>query len=112
MGTHTCHNGNFLMNNITSATMANLIKVWLNPFSLFNKVIAYVMDKGSNLNTLTSTLTSVITYHFLQLSSQFVGSYFGHVMSKACQYVYNDSKALVDFQKWLWKLLKYHCKRL
>jgi hypothetical protein len=52
------------------------------------------MDKGSNLNTLTLTLTSVITFFFLQLSSAFVGSYFIHVMSKAFQYAY----ANVNFQ--------------
>jgi hypothetical protein len=35
-----------------------------------------------------------------------VGSYFGHAMSKACQYAYNDSKAFGRFSKVTLKILK------
>jgi hypothetical protein len=64
--------------------MANQIKVLLDSFGLLDKVIAYVKDEGSNLSTLTSALTSVVTCSPLQLTSSFVGSCFGHAMSKAC----------------------------
>jgi hypothetical protein len=35
-----------------------------------------------------------------------VGSYFGHAMSKACQYAYNDSKVSNRFLKVTLKIVK------
>jgi hypothetical protein len=76
--------------------MANQVKILMYIFGLFDKIIVYVNDKRSNINTLTSTLTNVVTYHpfheedqlFDQLSTPFVGPFvgscFGHAMSKAC----------------------------
>ncbi len=56
-----CHEtiGIFEVHNTTSATMANQVKLLLDSFGLFDKVIAYIKDEGSNLNTLTFTLTSI-----------------------------------------------------
>jgi len=56
--------GIFGVQNITCATMANYVKVLLDSFGLFNKVIAYVKHEGSNLNTLTNALTNVIFCSF------------------------------------------------
>jgi hypothetical protein len=42
--------GVFEMENIICATMANQVKALLNPFHLFDKVIAYVKDERFNLN--------------------------------------------------------------
>jgi len=50
-----------------------------------------------NLNTLTLVLTNVVIDYPFQLSSPFLGSCFGHAMSKACQYAYDDSKVCVGF---------------
>jgi hypothetical protein len=69
--------------------MANQVKVLLNSFGLFDKVITYVKDEGSKLNTLTNALTNVVYYSPLPLACPFVGSCFGHVMSKVTQYVTN-----------------------
>jgi len=55
----------------------------MNSFGLFNKVITYVKDKGFNLVTLTFVMTFVVCCFPLQLPCPFVGSYFGHAMSKA-----------------------------
>lgn len=65
-------------------------------FGLFDKIIGYVKDKGSNLSTLTLALTSVVTYFPLPLPSLFVGLCFGHAMSKACEYAYDDSNVHVN----------------
>jgi hypothetical protein len=97
--------------------MANQVKILLYIFGLFDKIIVYVKDKRSNISTLTSTLTNVVTYYpfheedqlFDQLSSPFLGSCFGHAMSKACQYAFNDSKVCVGFSK---VSLKNVCIRL
>jgi hypothetical protein len=87
MGAHTCHSGNFE------------VKVLLDSFGLLDKFITYVKDRGSNLSTLTSTLTSVVTYSPLQLTNPFMGSCFGHAMSNSYQYASNDSKVCAGFTK-------------
>lgn len=56
--------------NIVLVTMATQVKL-LNGFGLFDKVITYVKDKGSNLFILTSTLTYVVSCSPLQLPCQF-----------------------------------------
>jgi hypothetical protein len=48
---------------------------------LLNKVIAYVKDKSSNLDTLTNVLKFMIFYFSLQLPS-FAKLCFSHAMSK------------------------------
>jgi len=50
----------FWGNNITSVDMANQVKSLLDSFSLFDKIIAYVKDEGSNLNILTFALTFIV----------------------------------------------------
>jgi hypothetical protein len=76
--------GVFEVQNTIGATMANQVKILLDSFGLFEKVIGYVKNEGSNLNTLTTTLKFVVSYSPFQLPSTFVGSCFGHAMSKVC----------------------------
>lgn len=71
--------------------------VLLDSFGLFDKVVAYVKNKGSNLFTLTTTLRNVVFCSLLQFPCPFVGSHFGHAMSKACQNANNDAKAWHGF---------------
>jgi hypothetical protein len=49
------------MHNTISVAMANQIKVCLNSFGLFNKIIAYVKDKGFNFFMLTIALTTIVS---------------------------------------------------
>jgi hypothetical protein len=69
--------------NTIGATITNQVKILLSSFGSFNKVIGYVKNEGSNLNTLTNALNSVVSYSPFQLPSTFVGSCFGHAMSKS-----------------------------
>jgi len=89
--------GIFEIQNTTCATMANPVKVFLNSIGLFDKVITYVKDEGSNLNTLTNALTNVVYYSPLQLACRFVGSCSRHVMFKTTQYATNNTKMCVGF---------------
>ncbi len=59
---------------------------------LRNKIIAYVKDEGSNLNTMTIALQFFVKYEVLGLDENFQGACFGHAFSKACQYVTIDKK--------------------
>ncbi len=91
--------GIFEVQNITCATMANQVKVLLDSFSLLDKVITYVKDEGSNLNTFTNALTNVVYYSPFQLACPFVGLCFGHAMSKATQYATNNTKMCARFSE-------------
>jgi hypothetical protein len=48
----------------------NLIQ-FLNAYGLKNKIIAYVKDEGSNLNTSTNVLTFVVRCETLSLEKSF-----------------------------------------
>jgi hypothetical protein len=54
------------MHNIINVTIIAQNKVLLNSFVLFNKVIVYVKDEGSNLGTLIVILTSMVSCFPLQ----------------------------------------------
>jgi hypothetical protein len=56
-------------------------------------------DKGSNLNTLASTLLQVVNCEPFQLTSPYVDACFGHVMSKTCEYVILDDLVCVGMTK-------------
>jgi hypothetical protein len=71
---------------IGQALARNLIDL-LDAYGLRNKIITYVKDEGSNLNTLTNALKFVVKCEALGLEESFQGTYFGHVFSKAYQYV-------------------------
>jgi hypothetical protein len=70
------------MKNIIGASMANHVNFILDSFGLLDKLIAYVKDKGSNMNTLINALKSIVSYSHFQLPTPFIGSCFGYVMSK------------------------------
>jgi len=61
-------------------------------YGLRNKIIAYVKDEGSNLNTMTIALKSIVKCEIFHLDESFQGACFGHVFSKACQYVTTNEK--------------------
>ncbi len=61
-------------------------------FNLCDKIITYTKDKGNNLNTFTNALTNVVSCVPQMLWQPCVGSCYGHVMSKCCQYATNNLK--------------------
>jgi len=75
----------------------NLIEL-LDNYALRRKIIAYVKDEGSNLNTMTIILKSIVSCDMLGLEETFQNIYFGHAFSKACQYVTIEGKACTNLQ--------------
>ncbi len=59
------------------------MKDLLGSFGLLNKVIAFVKNEGANLSTMTTTLKNIDFCDMLDLPIPFVGTCWGHVMSKA-----------------------------
>jgi hypothetical protein len=62
------------------------------------KLLVYVKDEGSNLNTISATLQLIVSYDVLGLKESFKGTCFGHVFSKACQYATTYEKVCKDLQ--------------
>jgi len=58
---HPWDNWEFWSTDIASVAMTNQVKVLLNSFGLFDKVIAYVKDERFNVSTLTFTLTFMVS---------------------------------------------------
>ncbi len=78
--------------------MAKKLTKLLDNYALEKKFIAYVKDEGSNLNTMTTTLKSIVSCDMLGLEESFQDTSFGHVFSKACQYAIIKGKNYKDLQ--------------
>jgi hypothetical protein len=64
--------GLFKTPNTIGATLSKIIVLLLAKLQLINKVITYVKDESFNLNTLASTLFSIVKYVPSQLVKPFV----------------------------------------
>jgi hypothetical protein len=84
--------GLFETQNISGANIVEQVKSLLGSFGLLDKVIAYVKDEGNNLASFIIALTSIISCSTLKLVFPFIGSCFGHAMSKATQYAIDDTR--------------------
>jgi hypothetical protein len=73
------------------ALIKNLIHI-LDAYSLRNKIITYVKDECSNLNTLTNVFKYVVKCEASCLEENFQGTYLCHVFFKACQYATTNEK--------------------
>lgn len=89
-------------------------------FDLCDNVIAYVKDKGTNLNILINALPNIVSSVSLMLPQPYVGNCYGHVMSKCYQYATYDVKvcgsmrkvSIKDAQIFLWKSSLHRQKKL
>ncbi len=76
----------------TGQTFAKNLIEFLDEYGFGNKIIAYLKDEGSNLNTLANALKFVVKCETLGLEKNFQGTYFGHAFSKTCQYATTNDK--------------------
>jgi hypothetical protein len=84
-------------------TLAKIVKPLLRKFQMTNKIVFYVKDEGSNLGTFDSVLTFVVNRELLDLSKPYIGTCFGHLMSKCCQYMTSEEKVCMDMKEVLLK---------
>jgi hypothetical protein len=63
----------------------NLIEL-LDSHELRRKIVTYVKDEGFYLNTMTTSLKSIVSCNVLGLKESFQGTCFDHAFSKVCQY--------------------------
>jgi hypothetical protein len=64
-------------------SLAGQVTECLEKHELRDKVVAYVKDQGSNLNTCTDSLCSSLTTHPMGLQKPLEGSCFAHLLSKS-----------------------------
>jgi hypothetical protein len=83
---------------IIRQTLANNLTKLFYHYGPRNKIIAYVKDEGSNLNTMTIILKFVVKCELFGFGESFQGTCFSHVFSKACQYVTIDKKVCKNFK--------------
>lgn len=56
------------------------------------KILEYVKDEGNNLSTMTIALIFIVSCKVLGLTTPFIRSYWGHVMSKCYHYAIDNIK--------------------
>ncbi len=84
--------GLFDANDTSGATMAMKLKHVFDKFAFMHKIVAYVKDKGSNLQTCVKALKVVVSCGHLNTIEPFDGYSFGHALLKVCQYATSDDK--------------------
>ncbi len=65
---------------------------------MLHRVIAFIKDESMNLSTMAPIIHSIIDYEPLKILKVYNSTCFGHVMSKACQYVKNDDLFFVGLR--------------
>ncbi len=53
-------------------------------YELKRKIVVYVKDEGSNLNIMTTTFKSIVSYDVFSLEKIIQGTWFGHAFFKTC----------------------------
>jgi len=56
----------------------------LDTCELKRKIVVYVKDEGSNLNTMTTTFKSIVSYDVFGLEENFQRTCFGHAFFETC----------------------------
>ncbi len=74
--------GLFKATKIIGQTLANNLTKFLDQYGLRNKIIAYVKDESSTLNTMTIALKFVVKCEIFDLDESFQGACFGHAFPK------------------------------
>jgi hypothetical protein len=74
----------FDVHETSRVAMAIQFKDLLAQYNLLVKIIAYVKDEGTNLNTFTMTFTNTISYVSFLLPLPYTVNCYGHAMSKCC----------------------------
>jgi len=84
----------------------DLIKL-LGKYDLTKKIMAYVKNEGSNLNTMTTTVKYIISCDVLGLIESSHNSYFGHAFFKACQHASTDENVYKGLKYVFVKIAQY-----
>jgi hypothetical protein len=90
--------GMFEMNEMIGQSMVTQLHSLLEKFGLLHIVFDFVKIEGINLVAMATTVHFIIDYDLLKSFRVYEGTWFGHVMSKACQSDTNDNKVSTRLQ--------------
>jgi len=75
----------------------------MDKFSFTQKILVYVKDEGSNLQTCASALNSIILCASLAMMEPLNGSCFGHALSKVSHYAIINEEVAHGFVLCIYK---------
>jgi hypothetical protein len=90
--------GMFEMNEMIGQSMVTQLQSLLEKFGLLHQVFDFIKIECINLVVMVTTLHFIIDYEPLKSFKVYEGTWFGHVMSKACQSDTNDNKVSTRLQ--------------
>jgi hypothetical protein len=83
---------------MSGANMVVKLKHILDKFALTHKIVGFVKNERPNLQTCAQALKVVVFCHHLDTTKPFDGHFFGHTLSKVCQYATSDDKVARELQ--------------
>jgi hypothetical protein len=86
---------------ITRQTLARNLIESLDKYDSRKKITTWVKDEGSNLNTMITTLKSIVSDEVMILGESFQGTCFEHAFVKACQYVVMNHEKICKCLKYV-----------
>ncbi len=85
--------GLFKAHDTSGAMMVVKLKQIFNKFEFTQKIMGYVKNQGSNLQTFATTPNSIVLCINLNIIEPFDGFYYRHELSRVCQYAISNDKA-------------------
>jgi hypothetical protein len=73
-------------------TLAKKLQIFLEQYGLTKTILACVKDEGVNLNTMITTLKSIVSHEIFGVMESCKGTCFGYAFFKACQYEIVEEK--------------------
>jgi len=83
---------------ITGQTLANNLIGLFDQYGFKRKIIVYVKNERSNVNTITIALKSIMKCEASSLDESFQRTCFGHVFSKTCQYTTTNERICINLK--------------
>jgi hypothetical protein len=77
--------------------MAMKLKQIFNKFELTRKIMAYVKDEGSNLQTCVTIINSIMSCTNLNMVRPFDGFYYGHALLKYVNMSLQVKRCFTDY---------------
>jgi hypothetical protein len=90
--------GLFEVHDKIEFSMVGKLQILLQNFDIMHCVVAFVKDENNNLTSMAITLCSIVDCHPLKFLWVYEGTYFGHVMSRTCQYGSNDERMVTSLK--------------
>lgn len=90
--------GLFEVHDKIGFSMVGKLQVLLQNFDIMHCVVAFMNDENNTLTSMAITLCYIVDCQPLKFLWVYEGTYFGHVMSRTCQYGSNDERMVTSLK--------------